>query len=77
MEPKSEVQDVYAEHGCAMAEAQLLERYIRYLEVAVREFTQSDSFDAKLAGVSKQPLGTLIENLASVPSLNVHGPEFP
>jgi hypothetical protein len=63
-----QVRDVYAEYGCAMGEAQLLERYLVYVIIAAYEKpTQSqmtaEEYDEMLAELSTRTLGKLIERL--------------
>jgi hypothetical protein len=63
MNADPQVQDVYAEHGAAMGEAQLLEQYLGYLILAAQEPTGFESFQKEMALVSKQSLRELIRNL--------------
>jgi len=55
-----QVRDVYAEHGCVMGEAQLLERYLVYMIIGAREQPTVKDYNQELADVSKKPLGELI-----------------
>ena len=58
-----QVQEVYAKHGAAIGEAQLLERYLGYLVLAVRVPAGSDGFATEMSIGSKQSIGELIRCL--------------
>lgn len=63
-----QVRDVYAEYGCAIGEAQLLERYLVYVIIAAYEnpFSSTltaEEYDGMLAQLSRQTLGDLIRRL--------------
>ena len=55
-----QIQNVYAEHGCVMGEAQLLERYLAYMIVGGREQPTSQDFNQELRDIAKKSLGDLI-----------------
>lgn len=55
-----QVRKVYEEHGAVMSEAQLLERYLAYVILAIRA---SGNFTEEFRKISKKPLGKLIQEL--------------
>lgn len=60
------LRDVYAEHGLAMAEAQLLEQYLRHCILAITVRVGSGRFDADAAELSEQTLGNLIQRFEKI-----------
>jgi hypothetical protein len=63
-----QVRDVYAEYGCAMGEAQLLERYLVYVIVAAHQQPRpgpmtAEEYDEMLAELSTRTLGQLVAKL--------------
>jgi hypothetical protein len=64
MNPDAPLRDVYAEHGVAMGEAQLLEQYLRHFILAVTVPIGSGRFDADALALSQQSLGALIQVFA-------------
>ena len=55
-----QVRDVYAEHGCVMGEAQLVERYLAYMIIGAQGQLTSKDYNHELAGLLRKPLGDLI-----------------
>jgi hypothetical protein len=60
------LREVYGEHGLAIAEAQLLEQYLRHCILAITVRVGSGRFDADSAKLSEQTLGNLIERFERI-----------